>query len=111
MNKFAYENSSDASKQWEFCEKEKYPYIVINNNHQNYSEIFYDITNISNDLEKISDDVKNISLCYSEFFCIPGYIAEEYQDQYYYFKFPVHKDHAEFIANQLFDYLYNKIFS
>ena len=108
MNKFVYKNSSLASQHWELCNKEKLPFITINSLDKYYSEIFYDITDINNNLEEISEFVKEIFSFYNKFFCMPGYITEKYNDQYYYFEFPVQKDHAEFIANQLFDYLQNQ---
>lgn len=111
MNKFVYKNTSSFSKHWEFCNERKYPFISISDVDKEYSEIFYDITNISNNLEEISESIKEIFSAYSRFFYIPGYILEKYSSQYYYFTFPVKKEHSEFIANQLFDYLHSQISS
>ena len=47
MDKFVYKNSSLASQHWEFCNKEKLPFITINSLDKYYSEIFYDITDIT----------------------------------------------------------------
>ena len=109
MNKFIYKNASDITSHWEFCNQNKYPFITINNIDNGFSELFFDITNISNKLEDISNSIKEISSCYNNFFLVPSYILERYESQYYYFKIPVINTHAELIANQLFDYLLENI--
>lgn len=68
MNKFIYKNASDITRHWEFCNQNKYPFITINNIDRNFNEIFFDITNISNKLEDISNSIKEISYCYNKFF-------------------------------------------
>ena len=109
MNKFIYKNAPDITSHWEFCNQNKYPFIIINNIDRNFNEIFFDITNISNKLEEVSNSIKEISSCYNKFFLIPDYITERYESQYYYFEFPVINTHSELIANQLFDYLLDNI--
>ena len=109
MNKFIYKNASDITSHWELCNQNKYPFITVNNIDRNFNEIFFDITNISNKLEEVSNSIKEISYCYNNFFLVPSYILERYESQYYYFKFPVINTHAELIANQLFDYLLENI--
>ena len=109
MNKFIYKKDQNYTDHWEFCNQNKYPFITINNIDNVFSEIFFDITNISNKLEDISNSIKDISYCYNKFFLIPSYILERYESQYYYFQFPVINTHAELIANQLFDYLLENI--
>lgn len=109
MNKFIYKKDQNFTTHWEFCNQNKYPFITINNLDNGFSEIFFDITNISNKLEYISNSIKEISYCYNKFFFIPSYILERYESQYYCFEFPVINTHAELIANQLFDYLLENI--
>ena len=109
MNKFIYKKDQNYTDHWEFCNQNKYPFITINNIDNGFSELFFDITNISNKLEDISNSIKEISSCYNNFFLVPSYILERYESQYYYFKFPVINTHAELIANQLFDYLLENI--
>ncbi len=106
-NKFVLQNSPLDSEYWDYCNKEKLPFITVASLNKEYDEIFYDITNISNDLENISESVKAIFSSYNKFFNIPEYIIEPYNDQYYYFGFPVLKEHTECVANQLFDFLCN----
>ena len=109
MNKFIYKKDQNYTDHWEICNQNKYPFITINNIDNGFSELFFDITNISNKLEDISNSIKEISSCYNNFFLVPSYILERYESQYYYFKFPVINTHAELIANQLFDYLLENI--
>lgn len=109
MNKFIYKKDQNYTDHWEFCNQNKYPFITINNIDNGFSELFFDITNISNKLEDTSNSIKEISSCYNNFFLVPSYILERYESQYYYFKFPVINTHAELIANQLFDYLLENI--
>jgi hypothetical protein len=109
MNKFIYKKDQNYTDHWEFCNQNKYPFITINHIDNGFSELFFDITNISNKLEDISNSIKEISSCYNNFFLVPSYILERYESQYYYFKFPVINTHAELIANQLFDYLLENI--
>ena len=109
MNKFIYKKDQNFTNHWEFCNQNKHPFTTINNIDNVFSEIFFDLTNISNKLEDISNSIKEISSCYNKFFLIPSYILEKYESQYYYFEFPVINTHAELIANQLFDYLLENI--
>ena len=109
MNKFIYKKDQNYTDHWEFCNQNKYPFITINNIDNGFSELFFDITNISIKLEDISNSIKEISSCYNKFFLLPSYILERYESQYYYFEFPVINTHAELIANQLFDYLIENI--
>ena len=109
-SKFVLENSPLTSQHWDYCDEEKLPFITIASLNKDYNEIFYDITNISNDLENISESVKEIFWAYNKFFNIPENITEPYNGQHYYFRFPILKEHTEFIANQLFEFLCLKIF-
>ncbi len=59
-SKFVLENSPLTSQHWDYCDEEKLPFITIASLNKDYNEIFYDITNISNDLENISESVKEI---------------------------------------------------
>lgn len=111
MDRFVYKNGSLSLQHWAFCNKEKLPFITIKTIDKDYSEIFYDITDIADNLEEISDFVREIFSFYHRFFCVPAYITEKYSDQYYYFAFPVQASHAELIANQLFDYMHHRISS
>ena len=94
MNKFIYKKDQNYTDHWEFCNQNKYPFITINNIDNGFSELFFDITNISNKLEDTSNSIKEISSCYNNFFLVPSYILERYESQYYYFKFPVINTHA-----------------
>lgn len=71
MNKFIYKNAPDITSHWEFCNQNKYLFITINNIDRNFNEIFFDITNISNKLEEVSNSIKEISYCYNNFFFDP----------------------------------------
>ena len=67
MNKFIYKKDQNYTDHWEFCNQNKYPFITINNIDNGFSELFFDITNISNKLEDISNSIKEISSCYNNF--------------------------------------------
>ena len=99
--KYIY-NFDDKEKHWEYCERNKFPFIHIN---KDYTEIFYDITNFYVDLEYISKEISDIFNSYRKFTLIDNYFWEKYSGQYYFFAFPVMKKHSEIIAEQLFDYL------
>ena len=68
MNKFIYKNAPDITRHWEFCNQNKYPFITINNIDRNFNEIFFDITNISNKLEEVSNSIKEIPIVIIIFF-------------------------------------------
>ena len=53
MNKFIYKKDQNYTDHWEFCNQNKYPFITINNIDNGFSELFFDITNISNKLEDL----------------------------------------------------------
>ena len=42
--KYVY-NFDDKKKHWEYCERNKFPFILLKDIYGNYTEIFYDITN------------------------------------------------------------------
>ena len=102
--KYVY-NFDDEKKHWNYCEKNKFPFILLKNTNKDYTEIFYDITNFNVDLEYISEEIKVIFNSYRKFALIDNYFWEKYLEQYYFFTFPVRKKHSEIIAEQLFDYL------
>ena len=102
--KYVY-NFDDKKKHWEYCEKNKFPFILLKDIYGNYTEIFYDITNFNIDLEHISKEINEIFDSYRKFALIDNYFWEKYSKQYYFFIFPVKKRHSEIIAEQLFDYL------
>lgn len=70
-----------------------------------YYEVFYDITKFKVNHEEISENIKNIFMSYSEFFCLPFYEIDSYLDQVYFFRFPVKEGHQDIICSQLFEYL------
>ena len=102
--KYVY-NFDDKEKHWEYCERNKFPFILLKDTNKDYTEIFYDITNFNVDLEYVSKEVSNIFDSYRKFSLIDNYFWEKYSEQYYFFTFPVMKKHSEIIAEQLFDYL------
>lgn len=108
--KFTYENASD-SDHWEYCQKHKIPFILIKSVGKNKSEIFYDITDLNIDLHTISQKIKTIFQAYHSFFFLSENLEEKYENQPYFFTFPVQKEHSECIANQLFDFLISEISS
>jgi hypothetical protein len=107
--KFVYENSEDQEKHWDDCQKNKAPYIVISNVDMVYKQIFYDITNYKLDLDEVSSSVEEIYRSYVEFFLIPYSDINSLFNQYYFFNIIVLQEHAEFIADKLFDYLRSKL--
>ena len=104
-----------ASKHWIYCEKNRIPYIIVNNvnnvNNVNdsYVEIFYDVTNFNIDLESISTHIQSLILSYYDFFVVAPLIFENYTSQLYFFRFAVKEEHYICIVDQLFIYLLNKI--
>ena len=49
--KFIYKNSKDQNEHWKRCEKKHAPYIELNQLSSEYTNIFYDVTNLKVDLE------------------------------------------------------------
>lgn len=74
------------------------------------AEIFYDVTEIPVDLQVVSEKVRAFYKAYHSFFLLDEYFGKKYEDQYYFFSFPVISEHSDCIANQLFDFLMNDIF-
>jgi len=99
-------NSYSDSKGWRgYCERNKFPFILLKDINKDYTEIFYDITNFNADLKYISKEISDIFNSYRKFTLIDNYFWEKYSGQYYFFTFPVMKKHSEIIAEQLFNYL------
>lgn len=107
--KFIYKNSNVQGEHWEYCEKTKSPYIEINNVGKNYSSIFYDVTNYHINLGDISDKIKKLHDYYKEFFLLTDLNFYNEDDEYYFFNFLVKQEHAEFIADKLYDYLLEQL--
>jgi hypothetical protein len=108
MKKFMY-NGSENEKEyhWETCERNKVPFIIIDDRGEFDSELFYDITNIarSDQLELISDKIKTFYRSYVEFSCYDIAPLQKYFDEYYFFRFSIEKKCIEIFGNKLFDYL------
>lgn len=107
--KFIYKDSKLKSYHWKQCEKLNAPFIEISQINREYMNIFYDATNSQIDLEKLSADIKCIYLSYTQFFMCDHLIIDDLHDQYYYFNLAVKIEHAEFIAESLYDYLFSKL--
>lgn len=107
--KFTYRNDLNNDLHWQFCEKNHAPFIELSVVNDVYTNIFYDITNYQVSLEAISDDIKELYASYLRFFMISDPILQESYDQIYFFNLIVKRDHAEFLAEQLFDYLVFKL--
>lgn len=99
------ENLSQNTDHWDYCNKNKYPYILIRSYNKKYDHIFYDITHLSHNLEEISDRVKKIYLAYIDFFAIPYIDVQNLFDEFYFFNLYIKKTHSEYISKQLFYYL------
>ncbi len=106
MKNFEYYEHTSKNNQshWEYCDQYKLPYICIKNYNHKYNEIFYDVTNLGWDLEKVSEKMRCFYKNYIEFFCIDEPFFHEQLFQDYFFNIYVYKEHTETIANQLFLY-------
>ncbi|MWP47743.1 hypothetical protein [Gilliamella sp. Pas-s27] len=107
--KFIYKNDETKDLHWKLCEKNHFPFIELNNINDEYINIFYDITNYHISLEEISDDIKDLYSTYIKFCMLSDPIIQETYDQYYFFNLIVKREHAEFLAEKLYDYLFFKL--
>lgn len=107
--KFMYKDSKQKDSHWKQCEKLNAPFIEISRINQDYMNVFYDVTNFHVDLERLSADIKCIYLSYTEFFMCDDLTVDDLYDQYYFFNLVVKHEHAEFIAESLYDYLFSKL--
>ena len=73
--KYVY-SFDDEKKHWEYCERNKFPFILLKDVYGNYTEIFYDITNFNIDLEHISKEINEIFDSYRKFALIDNYFWE-----------------------------------
>jgi hypothetical protein len=103
--KFIYSNDKTRALHWALCEKKRAPFIELNQINNKYTNIFYDITNYHISLEEISNDIKKLYLAYLEFFMFSDPVIDELYDQYYFFNLIVKNEHANFLAEKLYDYL------
>ncbi len=97
--------SASAIEHWEYCKQFHLPYISVKYIGKNKKEIFYDVTELNIDLEYISEQVKDLFRVYRKFFLLNEYFGTEYEDNFYFFSFPVRVQHSDCIANGLFDFL------
>jgi hypothetical protein len=91
---------------WIKCEKNKLPFIILQQKGKNYTEISYDVTNYNIDLDGVSESIKNIYKEYVKFSLIPYCDVENIFYSTYFFNLIVKNEHANCIANMLYDYLY-----
>ncbi|WP_427875642.1 hypothetical protein [Flavobacterium sp. MMS24-S5] len=109
MKKFTnIESSTTVNDHWQYCEKNKIPYLTIKRKNKSFFEVFYDITNTKLDLNIVSDEIRDIYLSYAKFCLIPFFEYELYLDQDYFFKMLVKDGHEQFFSEQLFNYLLSK---
>lgn len=107
--KFIYKDSKQKDSHWKRCEKLNAPFIEISRINHEYMNVFYDVTNYHIDLDEISNDIKNIYSSYVSFFMCAHPAIDDLDTQYYFFNLAVKREHAEFIAEKLYDYLRSKI--
>lgn len=103
--KFTYKKNTNDNSHWLWCEKNKAPYISIEDLDAKYSRIFFDVTNFNIPLETVSNSLRKIYEAYLDFFLISNTHAYAALDDYYLFSLVVKKDHAEYAAERLFDYI------
>jgi len=99
----------EKSAHYEYCQKNKYPFIMVKKQGKCYANISYDITNFDIPLEVVSERVKHFYLSYVEFVHIPFSDIPSNLDNLYMFDLVVKMDDVDFIASRLFDYLLIKI--
>jgi hypothetical protein len=108
--KFVYKHNNDKKNDhWQQCEKKHAPFIEISRINHDYMNIFYDVTNYDINLDEISESIKKMHSSYTEFFMITDISITEAYEQYYFFNIIVKCEHAEFLAEQLYDYLLSKL--
>ncbi|EMS1065555.1 hypothetical protein WKS79_004230 [Providencia stuartii] len=103
--KFIYRNDKKKDEHWKQCEKKHAPFIELNRINNEYVNIFYDVTNYQLDLNETSNNIKELYSIYVEFFMFSEPMIKDLYGQYYFFNFIVKSEHAEFLAEKLYDYL------
>lgn len=101
-------NSAD-SEHYDYCARHRNPVIVIANLDAEHCALFYDITERDGDITTVSAAVRRIAEAYAELYDLPAHIREHFADQCYYFNLPVRREHAEYAAEALFDYLLRQL--
>ncbi|AXO85287.1 TPA: hypothetical protein NY502_003672 [Escherichia coli] len=94
---------------WQRCEKSNAPFICLSIINKNYANLFYDVTSYCVDLENISNEILEIYSAYVRVFILPEHFINEIAAQYYVMNVIVRREHAEFIAEILYDYLLKKL--
>ena len=97
-------NSAD-SEHYDYCARHRYPVIILANLDAEHCTLLYDITERDCDIAIVSAAVRRIAEAYAELYDLPAHIRECFADQTYYFNVPVRREHAEYAADALFDYL------
>lgn len=108
MKKYVIDKKEDKNTHWEYCEENDIPYIVIYP-AKKFSKIEFDVYTMfgfhkptSHPSDSIIEIYKSYCLLFNfpddKMSCIGGSNN---------LIFVVFEEHSEFIANQLFDYLYN----
>lgn len=103
--KYIYSDDKAKDAHWDFCEKNHVPFIQLSNINKEYINIFFDITNYNISLEAISDDIKKLYSAYIEFCMLSDTLIHDLYDQYYFFNLIVKREHANFLAENLYNYL------
>lgn len=110
MNKYLiYDSLEDENEYYDFCLENNIPFIVIKTDKNvKYRYISYDLITVKETksehiIENLADDFTKIYLSYKSFFGIPNGIQAFIGSHNSGIR--VRTEHAEFIANSLFDYL------
>lgn len=107
--KYIDEKNDNPFQHWEYCKENHIPYVSLKNIGKEKTEIFYDVTELEVDLEQISEKVLDLFKTYKTFFLLDEYFGKNYEEDNYFFCFPVLSQHSECIAGQLFEFLLNEI--
>lgn len=107
--KYIYSDDKAKDAHWDFCEKNHVPFIQLSNINKEYINIFFDITNYNISLEEISDDIKKLYSAYIEFCMLSDTLIHDLYDQYYFFNLIVKREHANFLVENLYNYLSFKL--
>lgn len=101
-------NEATKTTYWEQCQALRVPYIIADDKGLDYAEIYCDYVDMFDNegLRYVSDTIKEFYDNYLTLWGISRSLTCNYLDQYYIFTLLVKKEHVDYVAKAIYEFLF-----